>query len=321
MDGFDERTNVIVIAATNRPDVLDPALLRPGRFDRRVVMDLPDVVGREEILRVHLKGKPVFKDVDVTTLARQTHGFSGADLANLVNEAAILAARQNKAGISFGELGEAVDRVIAGPARRSRKVSDREREIVAYHEAGHALTAANLIDADPVEKVTIVARGSAGGYTRLLPEDDRGLWSKAQFQAMLAVMMGGQAAEEIAFGDITTGASNDLQNANGVARKMVTEYGMSGGLGPRTFGNGQNTVFLGKEIGQAPDYSDAVAEKIDAEIGTLLGNAQQTAKKILEANRAKLRLLADRLLLHETIEGAELRELLQGAPEEIATAA
>ena len=321
MDGFDQRTNVIVIAATNRPDILDPALLRPGRFDRRVVMDLPDVVGREEILRVHLKGKPVFKDVDVATLARQTHGFSGADLANLVNEAAILAARQNKNGISFSELGEAVDRVIAGPARRSRKISDREREIVAYHEAGHALTAANLIDADPVEKVTIVARGSAGGYTRLLPEDDRGLWSKSQFQAMLAVMMGGQAAEEITFGDITTGASNDLQNANGVARKMVTEYGMSGGLGPRTFGNGQNTIFLGKEIGQAPDYSDAVAEKIDAEIGSLLGNAQQTAKDILEANRSKLRLLADRLLLDETIEGTELRELLQGTPEEMAAAA
>ena len=321
MDGFDERANVIVIAATNRPDVLDPALLRPGRFDRRVVMDLPDVVGREEILKVHLNGKPVFKDVDVKTLARQTHGFSGADLANLVNEAAILAARQNKAGISFGELGEAVDRVIAGPARRSRKVSDRERQIVAYHEAGHALTAANLIDADPVEKVTIVSRGSAGGYTRLLPEDDRGLWSKSQFEAMLAVMMGGQAAEELAFGDITTGASNDLQNANGVARKMVTEYGMSGKLGPRTFGNGQNTIFLGKEIGQAPDYSDAVAEKIDAEIGSLLGNAQETAKNILKANRAKLRLIADKLLVHETIEGAELRELLQGAPEEVATAA
>ena len=321
MDGFDERTNVIIIAATNRPDILDPALLRPGRFDRRVTVDLPDARGREAILRVHLKGKPVLDDVDLPTLAKQTHGFSGADLANLLNEAAILAARQEKSGIGFQDLEEAVDRVIAGPARRSRQISEKEREIVAYHEAGHALVASSLPDADPVHKVTIVARGAAGGYTRLLPDEDRGLWSKGQFQAMLAVMMGGQTAEELAFGDITTGASNDLQNASGVARKMVTEYGMSDELGPRTFGTGQDLVFLGKELAQGPNYSDAVAERIDAEIEGFLKRAQQTAKKVLEANRAKLTFLANRLLSEETIEGAELRELLAGSPKEAPLAA
>ena len=321
MDGFDDRTNVIIIAATNRPDILDPALLRPGRFDRRVTVDLPDARGREAILRVHLKGKPIPDDVDLPTLAKQTHGFSGADLANLLNEAAILAARQEKSGIGFQDLEEAVDRVIAGPARRSRQVSEKEREIVAYHEAGHALVAASLPDADPVHKVTIVARGAAGGYTRLLPDEDRGLWSKGQFQAMLAVMMGGQTAEEMALGDITTGASNDLQNASGVARKMVTEYGMSEELGPRTFGAGQDLVFLGKELAQGPNYSDAVAERIDAEIEGFLKRAQQTAKKDLEANRAKLTFLANRLLSEETIKGAELRELLAGSPKEAPLAA
>ena len=321
MDGFDDRTNVIIIAATNRPDILDPALLRPGRFDRRVTVDLPDARGREAILRVHLKGKPVLDDVDLPTLAKQTHGFSGADLANLLNEAAILAARQGKSGMSFQDLEEAVDRVIAGPARRSRQVSEKEREIVAYHEAGHALVAASLPDADPVHKVTIVARGAAGGYTRLLPDEDRGLWSKGQFQAMLAVMMGGQTAEEMAFGDITTGASNDLQNASGVARKMVVEYGMSDELGPRAFGAGQDLVFLGKELAQGPNYSDAVAERIDADIEGFLKRAQQTAKKILEANRAKLTFLAGRLLSEETIEGVELRELLAGSPKEAPLAA
>ena len=321
MDGFDDRTNVIIIAATNRPDILDPALLRPGRFDRRVTVDLPDARGREAILRVHLKGKPVLDDVDLPTLAKQTHGFSGADLPNLLNEAAILAARQGKSGMGFQDLEEAVDRVIAGPVRRSRKVSEKEREIVAYHEAGHALVVASLPDADPVHKVTIVARGAAGGYTRLLPDEDRGLWSKGQFQAMLAVMMGGQMAEEMAFGDITTGASNDLQNASGVARKMVVEYGMSDELGPRTFGAGQDLVFLGKELAQGPNYSDAVAERIDAEIEGFLKRAQQTAKKVLEANRAKLTLLADRLLSEETIEGVEVLELLAGFPEKARLAA
>ncbi|MCI0865216.1 MAG: ATP-dependent zinc metalloprotease FtsH [Chloroflexi bacterium] len=315
MDGFDERTNVIVIAATNRPDVLDPALLRPGRFDRRVVLDLPDIKGREAILAVHLRGKPILDDVDIPTLARQTHGFSGADLANLVNEAAILAARQEKSATSLEDLEEAIDRVIAGPARRSRQVSEKEREIVAYHEAGHALVAASLPNADTVHKVTIVPRGSAGGYTRLLPDEDRGLWSKGQFEAMMAVMMGGQVAEEFALGDITTGASNDLKNASEVARKMVTEYGMSEELGPRSFDTGQDMVFLGKELAQGHNYSDAIAEKIDAEIGSLLHKAQQTAKKALENNKARLTLLANRLLSDETIEGPELQQLLNGAVE------
>ena len=310
MDGFDERSNVIVIAATNRPDILDPALLRPGRFDRRVVIDLPDARGREAILKVHLKGKPVTVDVDVPTLARQTHGFSGADLANLVNEAAILAARQEKVGITNEDLGESIDRVIAGPARKSRKVSEKEREIVAYHEAGHALVASNLPKADPVHKVTIVARGAAGGYTRLLPDEDRGLWSKGQFEATLAVMMGGHAVEEMIYGDVTTGASNDLQNATRIARKMVTEYGMSGELGPRVFDTGQDIVFLGKELAQGRSYSDAVAEKIDAEIGALLKKAKQTAREILESQRSQLKQLTSRLLVEETLEGPDLQKLL-----------
>jgi len=316
MDGFDDRSNVIVIAATNRPDILDPALLRPGRFDRQVMMNLPDARGREAILKVHLKGKPVLDDVDLPTLARLTHGFSGADLANLTNEAAILAARQNKSGMSFQDLEEAVDRVFAGPARRSRQVSEKEREIVAYHEAGHALVAASLADADPVHKVTIVPRGAAGGYTRLLPDEDRGLWSKSQFEATLAMMLGGQTAEAIVLGDITTGASNDLQNASTIARKMVTEYGMSEELGPRTFGAGQDLVFLGKELTQSPNYSDAVAERIDAEIEGFLCKARETATVVLEANRAKLTLLANRLLTEETMEGPELQELLAGAMDE-----
>ena len=316
MDGFDDRTNVIVIAATNRPDVLDPALLRPGRFDRRVFLDLPDVKGREAILRVHMAGKPIDPDVEIRTLAKQTHGFSGADLANLVNEGAILAARQDRNTIMFRDLEEAVDRVIAGPARKSREVSEKEMEIIAYHEAGHALVAANLPDADLVHKVTIVARGTAGGYTKLLPDEERSLWSKGQFEAMLAVMMGGQTAEAVVLGDITTGGSNDLQKANEIARKMVTEYGMGGELGPRTFNSGQEMVFLGKELSQGNNYSDAIAEKIDAEIGSLLHRAQQTAKRILESQCEKLTLIAKRLLVEETIEGPELQGLLSGSLEE-----
>ena len=313
MDGFESRTNVIVIAATNRPDILDPALLRPGRFDRRVILDLPDVRGREAILNVHLTGKPVRQGLDVRVLAQQTHGFSGADLANMVNEAAIMAVRNGRDGIDFLDFEEAVDRVIAGPARKSRHISPKEREIVAYHEAGHALVAASLADADPVQKVTIVPHGSTGGYTRQLPEEDRSLWSKSQFEAMIAVMMGGQVAEELAFGDFTTGASSDLQKANGVARKMVTEYGMGGELGPRTFEAGNQQVFLGKEFGQNNSCSDALAEKIDTEIASLLQKARARAKQALDRNRARLTLLADQLLLNETMEGTELHQLLLDA--------
>ncbi len=316
MDGFDEKTNVIVLAATNRPDVLDPALLRPGRFDRRVVLPLPDAKGREEILKVHLKGKPVTPSLDMPTLAKQTFGFSGADLANLVNEAAILAAREGEESIGLQNLEESIDRIIAGPVRKSRIVSEKERQITAFHEAGHALVAAHLPDADPVQKVTIVPRGIVGGYTRTLPEEDRELWSKGQFEAMLATMMGGQTAEELIFGDITTGASNDLLNASRIARKMVTEYGMSEGLGPRSFATGQDMVFLGKELAQGHDYSDAVAEKIDAEIEQLLRKARIKAQDILEEHRAGLTLLAKRLVAEESIDGDDLQSLLIDPVEE-----
>ncbi|MEE8465551.1 MAG: ATP-dependent zinc metalloprotease FtsH [Dehalococcoidia bacterium] len=318
MDGFDERANVIVIAATNRPDVLDPALLRPGRFDRRIVLPLPDSKGREAILKLHSKGKPLDDSVDMPILAKQTYGFSGADLANLVNEAAILAARENKKTIGLAELEESIDRVLAGPARKSRGFSPKEKKIVAYHEAGHALVAANLAEGDPVHKVTIVPRGGIGGYTRTFPEEDRDLWSKGQFEAMLSMMMGGQVAEELVFGDITTGASNDLQNASRIARKMVTEYGMSVGLGPRSFSTGQELVFLGKELAQGHEYSDAVAEKIDTEIGALLERAKTTAIEILSEHRNRLARLADRLMEEESIEGDALQELLLGSMEESA---
>ena len=321
MDGFDDRTNVIVIAATNRPDILDSALLRPGRFDRRINLDLPDTKGREAILQVHLKGKPLAPDVDVQVLARQTHGFSGADLANLANEGAILAAREGSLEIELHQLTESIDRVIAGPARRSRKVSEKEREIVAYHEAGHALVATQLPDADPVHKVTIVPRGGAGGFTRMLPEEDRTLFTKGQFQAMLAVMMGGHVSEEIVFGEVTNGASNDLQKANGVARKMVTEYGMSPGLGARTFETGPAMFASGQESGLTYSCSDASAEKIDAEIGALLHKAQETASEVIQSNRAKLNRLAERLLAVETIEGEELRRMLDESCEETPMAA
>ena len=317
MDGFDERANVIVIAATNRPDVLDPALLRPGRFDRRVVLDLPDVKGREAILEVHLKGKPVRPDVDIHALAKETTGFSGADLANLGNEAAILAARAEKQEIGIEEFEEAVDRVIAGPARKSKKVSEHERRVVAYHEAGHALVASQLPGADPVHKVTIVARGASGGHTRLVSDEDRGLWSKSQLEAMLAVTMGGQAAEELVCEDVTTGASSDLQNATNVARKMVTEYGMSAELGPQTFDRGQGPVFLGKELTQGHNYSEAVAARIDDEVGKLLHNARDTAKNIIRENREGLTRLAERLLVEETVHGAELKGLLAATTETV----
>ena len=312
MDGFDVNTNVIVIAATNRPDVLDPALIRPGRFDRQVVIDPPDVRGREEILAVHMKGKPISADLDVATLAKETAGFTGADLANLVNEAAIMAARQKKTTIEFAEFEEAIDRVVAGPARKSRKVSEREKKLVAYHEAGHALVAAQIPQADPVHKVTIVARGKAGGFTRTLPKEESNLKSKGQFEAMLAVMMGGHAAEEIVFGDVTTGASDDLEKATDVARKMVTEFGMSSNLGPRTFTSGQGQVFMGRVISQGQNYSDAVAQKIDTEISRLLGSARSKAKDVIESNKDRLHRLAEKLIVQETLQGGELQDLLTG---------
>jgi cell division protease FtsH len=312
MDGFDTSTNVIIMAATNRPDILDPALLRPGRFDRHVVIDLPDIKGREAILEVHAKGKPLAKGVDLETVAKETPGFSGADLANLINEAAILAARRNRKDITLKELEDAADRTIAGPERKSRVISPKEKEITAYHEGGHALTARMLPNADPVHKVSIVARGMMGGWTRFLPSEDRHLWTKAQLDDILAVSLGGRVAEEITFGEITTGAQNDLDQATKLARKMVTEYGMSEKLGPRTFGQRQELVFLGREISEQRDYSDKVAEEIDEEVHNIIQRAYKTTKKILTANKGKLKQLAEELIARETLDESELDKIFEG---------
>ncbi|MDA1189829.1 MAG: ATP-dependent zinc metalloprotease FtsH [Chloroflexi bacterium] len=321
MDGFDTNVNVIVMAATNRPDILDPALLRPGRFDRRVVLDNPDVRGRTKILEVHSKGKPIHDDVSLETVAKQTPGFSGADLANLVNEAAILAARRNKTIISFSEFAESIDRVIAGPARRSRVINAKEKEITAYHEGGHALVGHLLPHSDPVFKVTIVSRGSMGGYTRYLPDEERHLWTENQFKDQLSAALGGRAAEEVIFGEITTGASNDIEQATNIARTMVTRYGMSERLGPRTFGKREEMVFLGREISEQRDYSDKVAEAIDEEVRALIDNAHQTAVRILKANKPKLHQIAQYLITNESLEGQILKDLFDSKPPEFPDAA
>jgi cell division protease FtsH len=313
MDGFDTNTNVIVVAATNRPDILDPALLRPGRFDRQVILDSPDSRGRRMILEVHTKGKPFEKDVNLEVLAKQTPGFSGADLANLVNEAAILAARRNKKKISMDEFNEAVDRVIAGPERKSRVITPKEKEIIAYHEAGHALVGYVLPNADPPYKVSIVSRGLAGGFTRYIPEEDSHLRSRKQFKDMLAAALGGLCAEELILeGEATTGPSNDLQKATNIARNMVTQWGMSERLGPRTFGNKQELVFLGREIGEQRNYSEKVAEEIDEEVRRLVDHAYQTARNLLIENRDRLDKLVKVLLDKETIEGDDLKRVLDG---------
>ena len=309
MDGFDTTTNVIVLAATNRPDILDPALLRPGRFDRRVTLDNPDIRGRKQILEVHSKGKPLTTEVDLQQVARQTVGFSGADLANLVNESALLAARRNRKDIGPGEFAESIDRVIAGPERKSRVITAREKEITAYHEAGHALVAHVLPDADPVAKVTIVARGHAGGYTRTLPEEDRNLITRNQLEARLAVAMGGRVAEELVFDELTTGAGSDLEQATNIARTMVTRYGMSEKLGPRTFGKREELVFLGREISEQRDYSDSVAQTIDEEVHRLIDTAQNTAREVLEEHRPRLDRISKYLLEHETIEEDQVEEV------------
>ena len=311
MDGFDTGTNVIVMAATNRPDILDPALLRPGRFDRRVILDNPDLRGRKAILEVHSEGKPLDEDVDLERVARQTVGFSGADLANLVNEAAILAARRTKKLIGPDEFSESIDRVTAGPERRSRVISEHEKEVTAYHEAGHALVAHVLPDADPVAKVTIVARGQAGGYTKTVPEEDRNLITSNQLEARLAMAMGGRAAEELIFGEITTGASNDLEQATNIARTMVTRFGMSKKLGPRTFGKRDELVFLGREISEQRDYSDSVAEQIDDEVQSLIGGAYDTAMRILKEYRPNLDRVSEYLLENETIEGENFADIFE----------
>lgn len=309
MDGFDTDTNVIVMAATNRPDILDPALLRPGRFDRRVVLDLPDMNGRKDILEIHAKGKPLADEVDLKVVAKQTPGFTGADIENLLNEAAILAARRDKESIGMEELQEAVERVIAGPERKSRLIRDDEKEIIAHHEAGHALVMASLPGCDPVYKVSIVSRGMALGYTMPLPEDDRYLMQRSKFEDELAGLLGGRAAEELIFDDITTGASNDLERATRLARKMVTEYGMSDKLGPLTFGHKSELVFLGREIGEQRNYSEEVAKTIDEEVRRFINQAHETALRVLSENKDKLVKLAQRLIEVETLEGPDLQAM------------
>lgn len=310
MDGFDTDTNVIVVAATNRPDILDPALMRPGRFDRRVVLDRPDLKGREAILQVHVRGKPLSADVDLTTLAKQTPGFVGADIESLINEGAILAARANKKAIGMAEFEEAIERVIAGPERRSRLISDEEKKVIAYHEAGHALVQWNLDGCDPVHKVTIVSRGMALGYTMALPQEDHYLYQKSKFKDQLAGMMGGRAAEELIFDDVTTGAGNDLERATELARKMVTRYGMSDILGPMTFGQKEELIFLGREISEQRDYSEQTAQQIDTEVKKIIEEAYRRAKEVLTKHRDKLVSMAKKLIEVETLDKADLEALL-----------
>ncbi len=301
MDGFDTDTNVIIMAATNRPDILDPALLRPGRFDRRVVLDRPDMRGREAILNVHIKGKPLAPNVDLTVLAKSTPGFVGADLENLINEGAILAARRNKKQIGQSEFEEAIERVIAGPERKSRLINDEEKRIIAYHEAGHAIVIASLPEADQVQKISIISRGMAAGYTLALPEMDRTLMSKNKMMAEMIGLLGGRASEELVFNDITSGAANDIERVTKLARKMVTRLGMSSELGPMVYGQKDELVFLGREIGEQRDYSEAVAEKIDQEVQALVNEAYTNAKKILKKYRDKLDEVSNKLLEVETL--------------------
>lgn len=309
MDGFDTDTNVIIVAATNRPDILDPALLRPGRFDRRVTLDRPDVRGREAILKVHVKGKPLDPQVDLASLARGTPGFVGADLENLVNEAAILAARRNKKSIGQSELEEAIERVVMGPERKSRLISDEEKRIIAYHEAGHAVVGNAIPEADPVQKVTIVGRGQAGGITWFRPDEDRLLMSRKKMMATLAYALGGRAAEEEVFDDITSGASGDLEQVTRMARSMVTRLGMSGELGNMVYGQKEELIFLGREISEQRDYSEAVAQKIDLEVRKIVDEAYKTAKSILKQYRRELDAVAQKLLEAESITREEFEAI------------
>jgi cell division protease FtsH len=314
MDGFDTNTNVIVVAATNRPDVLDPALLRPGRFDRQVILDRPDMRGRTEILKVHTKGKPLDKGVEVEGVARQSPGFSGADLANLVNEAAILAARRNKKTIGMSEFQEALERIVAGPERRSRVISDAEKAIIAYHEGGHAVVQRILPKCDPVAKVTIISRGMALGYTMALPTEDRYLQSKTEFEDKIAGLLAGNVAERLIFGDTTTGSSNDIEKATTLARRMVTEFGMSDKLGPLSFGKRDELVFLGREIGEQRNYSDVTAKTIDEEVRAIIDKAFERATEVLTVHRDKLTALAEKLVAEETVDGEGFEALFSDLP-------
>jgi cell division protease FtsH len=315
MDGFETNTGVIVVAATNRPDVLDPALLRPGRFDRQVILDRPDMKGRLEILRVHSKGKPLDKSVDLQGVARKSPGFSGADLANLVNEAAILAARRNKKVITTPEFGEALERVVAGPERKSRVISDAEKAIIAYHEGGHAMVQRVLPKCDPVAKVSIISRGMALGYTMGLPMEDRYLQSKAEFEDKIAGMLAGNAAERLIFGDTTTGSSNDIEKATNVARRMVTEFGMSDKLGPLAFGKRDEMVFLGRDLGEQRNYSDDVAKQIDEEVRAIIDKAYARAMDVLTRHKDRLIQLAERLVAEETVEQDAFEAMFADLPD------
>ena len=319
MDGFDTNTNVIVVAATNRPDVLDPALLRPGRFDRQVILDRPDMKGRTAILKVHTKGKPLDKSIVVEDIARQSPGFSGADLANLVNEAAILSARRNKKVIGMSEFQEALERIVAGPERKSRVISDAEKAIIAYHEGGHAVVQRILPKCDPVQKVTIISRGMALGYTMALPSEDRYLQSKTEFEDKIAGLLAGNVAERLVFGDTTTGASNDIEKATDLARRMVTEFGMSDRLGPLSFGKRDELVFLGREIGEQRNYSDEVAKQIDEEVRAIIDHAYERAMDTLVLHRDKLTALAEKLVAEETVDAEEFEKLFSDLPPKVNT--
>ena len=311
MDGFGANEGIIMIAATNRPDILDPALLRPGRFDRQIVVDRPDIKGRQEILKVHVKGKPISPEVELGVIARRTPGFTCADLSNLVNEAALMAARKNKNKIDMPEMEEAAERVIMGPERRSRVIGDKEKRLTAYHEGGHTLVGMLLDNTDPVHKVTIIPRGRAGGYTLSLPKEDRYYATRSEMLDELKVLLGGRVAEALVLKEISSGASNDLQRATSLARQMICEYGMSPELGPMTFGHRQDQVFLGRDIGRDKDYSEEVAAKIDKEIRKFIDEAYQKTESLLNENMDKLHLIADALIERETLEGEEIDQLMK----------
>jgi cell division protease FtsH len=314
MDGFDQRTAVILMAATNRPDILDPALLRPGRFDRHVVIDRPDLEGRKGILRVHARGKPFDETVALDTVAKRTPGFTGADLANVINESALLAARWGKKAIGMREVDEAIDRVMAGPERKSRIMSDREKRVIAYHESGHALAAHVLPNTDPVHKISVIARGRALGYTLTLPEEDKFMMTREELSDELAMLLGGRVAEELIVGDITTGAANDIERATKIARQMVTEYGMSDMIGPLTLGQKQHEVFLGRDFAAQPDYSEQVAFEIDNEVRRMIDQAHDEALEILQEQRQKLDQMAALLIERETIDKEDIERLLTDVP-------
>ncbi|MBL7058316.1 ATP-dependent zinc metalloprotease FtsH [Patescibacteria group bacterium] len=310
MDGFDPRMNIIVMAATNRPDVLDPALLRPGRFDRQIVLDLPDIQAREAILKIHARRKPLARDVTLRRVAERTPGFSGADLANILNEAAILTARRDKKLITMNELFESIERVMMGPERRSRVITEREKQITAYHEAGHAIIAHYLPHTDPVQKITIIARGRAGGYTLKIPLEDKHMYTKQEFIEEIAVLLGGFLTEKEIYGEVTTGATSDLRRATQIARKLITDYGMCDTFGPRTFGDKEDSMYLGREIHEQRDYSEKVAEQIDKEINNFIMEASVIARKVIKKEKAKLKEVVDILLEKETIEKAQFENIV-----------